>query len=339
MLECIATSTQPIFDQITTQAELLRAGISATAWSPPSRNPLNLSADFAAIETRLYANLGLTPDALRGDVHRALGTTLGQERGRAKMLNFGLVYGNTPRGRTRHMVHMDQRLWLPRQPETYIVGFIPPGHNVSILDSLAQAPLQQSRMFMNERDWADIVGFTHGSEVGPLEYERELQRQQARNEVMAAEDAEIFRALDAAALRTPRVFHQNWAAALPTPSNYQNWAAEYMGLFSPPPEDDVRGVAVINPRVNRLQTNPPFVTVPDIPPTVQLRHEDIVARRYRLGPRLNGSWLPGGVNPCGEMDLGTYSHLAEMDLPQMEKIAVRIRPTAWQRLLKDDDPF
>jgi hypothetical protein len=59
-------------------------------------------------------------------------------------------------------------------------------------------------------------------------------------------------------------------------------------------------------------------------PTITL--DEIRNRRFAMIDRY-------GTNPSAEQNLG------DMTLEEMEKIALSIRKTAWQRILADDDPF
>lgn len=181
--------------------------------------------------------------------------------------------------------------------------------------------LRPTRYLMDQQTWDDIRAFG-GPAVEAQLPPADFRVERARQEIMAAEDREIFQALDAAgqALAHERAFR-----------------TEYMGVPSPgvepePAPGSARALRhLYEAAYRRNPFEPPAFPIDTMP---RVTMEEIQTSRSQLRVR------PGygtSTNPCGEIDLGGSGPC--MTLEEMEKRALAIRSTAWARLLRDEYPY
>lgn len=354
--------------EIVTQAEIQAAAafptsihpMYGTGMSTPQPGPgeprrsavMNFMTDYAQIEARIFASLGV-PAPLLNNGLSSTGRTA--EPG---WTTFPEVLRRGIRGRNSHALMIDDAsYWPPRPPREDLrrrgmmanFGLLY-GTNPLVgpaIDLHAEYPISAIRreshpmLAVGRRS-----GMTHLSAVLELRYlnqsppnesavdqlrreiqedvDRDILRILSRNSIQEAEDHQAFAALDRAARVGPSPGDPNWAAEI---------------TFSEAP-----GMAIFNPRaIERFSHGIPLA------PTTRINMEEIRTRRFGLS-------MPSyGTNPCGEILLSPFSAPfgpqwgpvtvppipppKPMDLEGMKKIAIMVRPTAWQKVMKDEDPF
>jgi hypothetical protein len=298
-----------------------------------SRSLPSLAAvDYAALETRVLANLGLGMDLPPGWIDPP------------------------PRGTTRTGLVLDavRRIYEQQQPvsrewvEQVILRQAGPNANGDLypetIQPLTRADLQRTRDELAAMSFSPgIQPFydvqTHRDIVQPGGYYIDSQNTSglasrpnlpsdhtdpyawAREQIMAHEDRLIFEALDQAS------------------RDEGTWAQEYMGVPTPMDQGQIAsatghahahgwmmhelpGRMEINPRaIERVMGGMPIESMP------RVTLDEIRNRRFDMTPRMPRH---DSTNPCGEIPLGPSSY---MDLAEMKKVALIVRRTAWQHVL------
>ncbi len=161
-----------------------------------------------------------------------------------------------------------------------------------------------SRMILDEQTFLDLVGLsseppaaTHGNYAAQVE--------NARRQIQEQEDRTILEMLEQQTRRE------------------QTYRQEFMGEFltDPPYAEpgwqmhELPGTVAVNPRAAERVHMPLF----ELHSNPTIRIDDIRERRFNM---------TGSTNPCGEIPLGE-----PMSLEQMERVALVVRRTAWQRIM------
>jgi hypothetical protein len=275
--------------------------------------------------------------------------TPAEERHAGQRSAFGHIYGTTvadirPQPRSRTMRNIFESIYVT-------LAGLPPRE-----DDLARIPQEylsephDPQALVLDRD------FTRENE-DPLSYERQLAQS-----ILAEEDREVFAALDRGeAMRAEDSMLPNRGIHAPRPFTQQDLDDLFRGsilpqpMTAPSPEswtvEELPGRMAINPAALRVMM-PTFELASN--PTMRL--EDIRTRRFDIleespaaitqTPEQERLWRQAFLgpnpfteppfesqNPCGEIPLAPR----EMTRAEMEEIALIVRRSSWERLLKDPD--